>query len=200
MALEQQLAVSIHAPARGATIWGAISTRWKVFQSTLPRGERQINGRSCHLVTMFQSTLPRGERPWQFGKFLAMRTVSIHAPARGATQRRISTLTSSPFQSTLPRGERLRRGHSRFRAKRVSIHAPARGATFRPPTEVSGLPSFNPRSRAGSDIRWGCCRHAGKPVSIHAPARGATRSYVISHLVFGFQSTLPRGERLLGLR
>ena len=54
--------VSIHAPAWGATHLKADIEANGLFQSTLPRGERQsptIYRRRCFL---FQSTLPRGER------------------------------------------------------------------------------------------------------------------------------------------
>jgi len=59
------------------------------------------------LKELFQSTLPRGERPPQHGPGIVGFHVSIHAPARGATQA-------------------ARRGRAQ---KHVSIHAPARGAT-----------------------------------------------------------------------
>ena len=62
------------------------------------------------------------------------------------------------------------------------------------------LGSFNPRSRAGSDLlrRGLVCLLC---VSIHAPARGATPSFLGLYPLFQFQSTLPRGERLrLALR
>ena len=79
--------------------------------------------------------------------------VSIHAPARGATDI-VDVLESiEEFQFTRPRGARhLPSGLSQTIL--VSIHAPARGAT-------------------------GFCSHGRdcQKVSIHAPARGATRFY-----------------------
>ena len=79
------LYVSIHAPARGATFRGirrklsnksfnprsregsdnanqsnAASAR--MFQSTLPRGERPTDSLIPDFLGVFQSTLPRGER------------------------------------------------------------------------------------------------------------------------------------------
>ena len=125
---------------------------------------------------------------------MAIRDVSIHAPARGAT------LTASPV---VPKCI-------------VSIHAPARGATN--PDRFSDRPGdcFNSRSREGSD-RAERPREGATDVSIHAPARGATslerilnsRSQVSIHapargatsankaniLAQQFQFTLPRGER-----
>ena len=56
----------------------------------------------------------------------------------------------------------------------ISIHAPARGAT------VALQPLF--------EWFW---------ISIHAPARGATDTQVRAYEDQQFQSTLPRGERLI---
>ena len=122
--------------------------------------------------------------------------ISIHAPARGATQ--------DPH--------RQRPGHM------ISIHAPARGATNNHKFFKEAEQYFNPRSREGSDWhahaeiwrRTNISIHApargatGQPlegdavclISIHAPARGATHELsvcLVGH--FLFQSTLPRGER-----
>ena len=55
--------ISIHAPARGATgthpsyFWSDFE-----FQSTLPRGERQSRNLTLTATAGFQSTPPRGER------------------------------------------------------------------------------------------------------------------------------------------
>ena len=76
--------ISIHAPTRGATGIGNMSFSTRLFQSTLPRGERRrssahnwdicnFNPRShegsdlktsfkIRSIYVFQSTLPRGER------------------------------------------------------------------------------------------------------------------------------------------
>jgi len=77
--------------------------------------------------------------------------VSIHAPAKGATDTADSTADSRVFQSTRPRRARQgHRGHPRHH-RRVSIHAPAKGATA---------------------LQLPVLRLEG--VSIHAPAKGAT--------------------------
>jgi len=124
-------------------------------------------------------------------------TVSIHAPARGATRLlRLSNCCSAKFQSTLPHGERLDRVHQGDWLIPVSIHAPARGATsgdhsfprrssFNPRSRTgSDQPRaggameagrFNPRSRTGSDSNMKTMKSYKVKVSIHAPARGATR-------------------------
>ena len=56
--------------------------------------------------------------------------VSIHAPARGATDLQFQQVEAQvEFQFTLPRGERHTSGDYSTSDVIVSIHAPARGAT-----------------------------------------------------------------------
>ncbi len=188
--------VSIHAPAQGATVnhpgtlhlnefQSTLPRRERhtaakdhdhdgVFQSTLPRRERLYTSASVLPTMMFQSTLPRRERLSQPQQLPQQDTVSIHAPAQGATPRPSAPSTPrTSFQSTLPRRERLERqamfggkysvsihapaqgathGYSRQRLYlHVSIHAPAQGATAERQPAAARLDSFNPRSRAGSD-------------------------------------------------
>ena len=127
------LTISIHAPARGATkillkvmsIYLFQSTLpqgerprysrgnqfWAIFQSTLPQGERRSEIKANLYRTVFQSTLPQGERPLDSDGRWKYLSISIHAPARGATH---WLSEQKPFL-------------------RISIHAPARGATFQKP-------------------------------------------------------------------
>ncbi len=78
--------------------------------------------------------------------------VSIHAPAKGATHADFTIASINLFQSTHPRRVR----HS-FNPEHVSINC------------------FNPRTREGCDVRT---PYDGTdlPVSIHAPAKGATKN------------------------
>ena len=126
---------------------------------------------------------------------LITRSISIHAPTRGATrsrkngsgQRRISihaptrgaTLCAFPlpdpyiFQSTLPRGERL---VSSWDTLITSVHFNPRsheGSDAELRNNPVHLRNFNPRSHEGSDNTF----TNGNPIRIQ------------------FQSTLPRGER-----
>ncbi len=143
-------------------------------------------------------------------------SVSIHAPARGAT-----------VDNHLINGKVL-----------VSIHAPARGATLSPGIKSSTMQGFNPRPRAGGDNggqTWYPQNSCFNPrpraggdkngiwarlsqrcfnprpraggdsdptvaggkigVSIHAPARGATIKHENGIYDVQFQSTPPRGGR-----
>ena len=101
-------------------------------------------------------------------------SVSIHAPTQGATFGNSCSSNTFGFQSTLPRRER--------RYSSCGTYLPSS--------------RFNPRSRAGSDF-YQTLEPLEGFVSIHAPARGATALLAIGAKPFGFQSTLPRGERLI---
>ena len=164
----------------------------------------------------FQSTLPRGERQLFEVANAAVKSISIHAPTRGATFANAIKLDKLLFQSTLPRGERHSVCINFFCALKISIHAPTRGATrcsykltnmslisIHAPTRGATMTStgyvrrmcnFNPRSHEGSD---GCSDIADQVdyISIHAPTRGATALIAIGVALYKFQSTLPRGER-----
>jgi len=143
--------VSIHAPARGATL---PSVRLgKPFSSFNSRARA---GRDLDHQTYFR----------------AIRNVSIHAPARGATcVMAYNRCMGHSFQFTRPRGARLRRARRRP-LDAVSIHAPARGATPRPRQLVAGLRFQFTRPRGARPLRRPA--HLRLQVSIHAPARGAT--------------------------
>ena len=143
------------------------------FQSTLPHGERQYQQLFENGKRKFQSTLPHGERRAEMDFFIQQAQISIHAPARGATQTLCDRRRAGRFQSTLPHGERH----------------------YTTPNDCQTMEDFNPRSRTGSDGgRYP--RRAYRRISIHAPARGATFILVSPRCNSEiFQSTLPHGER-----
>ena len=164
------------------------------FQSTLPRGERQICQAISNLGFKFQSTLPRGER----------------------RKRNCGNQDVSYFNPRSREGSDKRSRKSAFTDQRISIHAPARGATPVWFSSVITFFNFNPRSREGSDkegaapetedddfnprSREGSDDNSFQQVfvhliSIHAPARGATLRQLECLQSAVFQSTLPRGER-----
>ena len=99
----------------------------------------------------FQSTPPHGGRRIIALKIKALRQVSIHAPAWGATNGDVVWIPDLE----------------------VSIHAPAWGATLLPATFRASPFGFNPRPRMGGDLAR-CGQAAIRIVSIHAPAWGAT--------------------------
>ena len=144
-------------------------------------------------------------------------SVSIHAPAWGATDIYFQDLADTEFQSTLPHGERREQLIVADHDASVSIHAPAWGATG-----AAGCPGQGPfqfqstlphgeRLKTSQTVRdiidvsihapaWGATRYAISKmlcvrVSIHAPAWGATDNNLRSIRQRWFQSTLPHGER-----
>ena len=143
------------------------------FQFALPRGERPATPTMGRQTCWFQFALPRGERPSYFlpsfkqlgfnsrsregsdstkNHDWLLTSVSIRAPARGATPVAPPSAAYRAFQFALPRGERhtskvkhqphisfqfaLPRGERRWVFCRVLIRF-----------------GFNSRSREGSDIR-----------------------------------------------
>ena len=123
-----QFKISIHAPTRGATTHAdpptachdfnprshegsdlaatCYSPPLRLFQSTLPRGERLAVVFSLIEPVKFQSTLPRGERQMITQNHTLCNEFQSTLP-RG--ERRLVTKSQRQlvtFQSTLPRGER----------------------------------------------------------------------------------------------
>ena len=146
-------------------------------------------------------------------------SVSIHAPARGATcWLRCIRLPQNKFQSTRPRGARLA-STSTTGASTCCFNPRAReGRDLKQYHLAHFQECFNPRAREGRDIIRLvnvfalCVFQSTRPrgarhtpchaifmicqVSIHAPARGATIVIPgLLNLEAAFQSTRPRGAR-----
>ena len=126
----------------------------------------------------FQSTHPRGVRPLSSGLATRPLTVSIHAPAWGATLLTDSPLLCVMFQSTHPRGVRHLNRYFHLLHQSVSIHAPAWGATYN-----NTIDKYHCNVSIHAPA-WGATREVklhieGKIVSIHAPAWGATCHEII---------------------
>ena len=170
-------AVSIHAPAWGATIRSTLdkaitrrfNPRARVGRDGLLRvapaaptgfNPRARVGRDIAKFTAreymkeFQSTRPRGARPSPIN--ISTGAASCFNPRARVGRDRMKILRKAVhglFQSTRPRGARPLLGSALVNLRVVSIHAPAWGAT-------SYIVPF-------------CKKNV--PVSIHAPAWGATR-------------------------
>jgi len=144
------------------------------FQSTLPRGERLIDSREGAKEACFNPRSRGGSDAGKRSHEGGDESVSIHAPAGGATRAAVD----AGF------------------VKIVSIHAPAGGATS-PPHELSPSPArFNPRSRGGSDALRAAAAESG--AGFNPRSRGGSDDGEALRLAAQelFQSTLPRGERL----
>ena len=144
------------------------------FQSTLPRGERRMTVQIFQILAYFNPRSREGSDQNLRWKISAATEISIHAPARGATYP--SPLSKMVYNHFNPRSRE--------------------GSDYDPLMVLTAVTNFNPRSREGSDICSTHCQQDSYIISIHAPARGATLSAVRHTEKIGFQSTLPRGERL----
>ena len=159
-------AVSIHAPARGATSKTQIAPQpLEVFQFTRPRGARRRPRRSSPCAARFQFTRPRGARRDELNDDPEAEQFQFTRP-RGARRRPVPRRMwcSACFNSRAPqsRASRTIGFNSRAREGRdavgerdgplleVSIHAPARGAT-RDATPPAAPACFNSRAREGRD-------------------------------------------------
>ena len=148
--------ISIHAPAKGAT-WQAVRSR-RVSHFN-PRSREGSDERPAQLWARLRHFNPRSregsDRIAEPGTY-DVASISIHAPAKGATIQPFWTAERSPvFQSTLPRRERRDIPTPKVTPRHeISIHAPAKGAT-----------------PLASEVKQQLS------ISIHAPAKGATKQH-----------------------
>jgi len=109
-----------------------------------------------------------------------IKPVSIHAPAGGAT----SSVThvevpDIPFQSTRPRGARLRYFSLPLQIHRFNPRARGGRDSNRRSVSPPFFLGFNPRARGGRDDTGLRPIYVDMHVSIHAPAGGATRIMLV---------------------
>ena len=125
-------------------------------------------------MKLFQSTLPRGERPPLCPSSLIIYP-SFNPRSRVGSDKTKPLINRGfeRFQSTLPRGERPPDCEPTW--IRIKCFNPRSrvGSDQRWTRWESAKKSFNPRSRVGSDPSLNCIDKIIK-VSIHAPAWGAT--------------------------
>ena len=120
------------------------------FQSTLPHGERLKAAGGLHRYLNFNPRSRMGSDD-SCRRRICICTISIHAPAWGATVSHTAVPQWHPeFQSTLPHGER--RVRFIFKTYREHFNPRSRmgsdGTTF---PAFFAPDNFNPRSRMGSD-------------------------------------------------
>ena len=147
--------------------------------------------------------------------FTPEQIVSIHAPARGATQSWHQWRRDCVVSIHAPARGATTRRRSCCLCYRVSIHAPARGATKETDRHVEAMvfqstpprggrqdalalgdvhDRFNPRPRAGGDSSWRCLAAWFRFQS--TPPRGGRRPPPPNSPASSvFQSTPPRGGR-----
>ena len=169
-------AISIHAPAKGATSTG--STAWT---SDL----------------RFQSTLPRRERPTR-RRLRVGRLCDFNPRSREGSDHCHVTEDISPihFNPRSREGSDARSVRERQQIRSISIHAPAKGATFSAVVIVPSVGNFNPRSREGSDAHSVWMAAPSSEFQSTLPRRERRRyAPFYAPTAQGFQSTLPRRER-----
>ena len=210
------LVVSIHAPARGATC-GAGAT-WNPSYGFNPRARTGRDPRSWAAKSVFPCFNPRARtgrdspgpapraccgcfnprartgRDAANGPVFHLTSVSIHAPARGATHAFPEDINIGWFQSTRPHGARpggmpMTRQPLWFQSTRPH------GARLLRQWPRWGRAGFNPRARTGRDpisrSRWSH-RTCFNPRA--RTGRDLSRP-LCSCVATGFQSTRPHGAR-----
>ncbi|KPQ28794.1 MAG: hypothetical protein HLUCCX14_08835 [Marinobacter excellens HL-55] len=144
--------VSIHAPARGATL--SLSLPRQSHDSFNPRAREGRDVLICSPApnpSKFQSTRPRGARRNHTVYFPTWSYVSIHAPARGATdwgvldERRVKVSIHAPARGATAYV-------ARYCMKKVFQSTRPRGARLFPVMHRFHLIGFNPRAREGRDV------------------------------------------------
>ena len=187
------------------------------FQSTLPRRERPGLGRRRLWLGNFNPRSREGSDILADALGILTVTISIHAPAKGAT-----SIQSCRYDNRTDFNPRSREGSDTARNGlppriTISIHAPAKGATVM--RQTLGYDMTFQSTLPRRERRLVAAVVLNRVISIHAPAKGATLLSVyqpprnhyfnprsregsdrwgrrIFLMAFKFQSTLPRRERL----
>ena len=196
-----------------------VSHRFDTFQSTPPRGRRHDYAAAyaeTHDISIHSAA--RAETAVVL-QLYAHCGISIHSAARAETRRAGNDCKAAGFQSTPPRGRRRKVCQTCSLAERISIHSAARAETKNsqyltgyqyqfqstPPRgrRLLGLvvtppiEHFNPLRREGGDIR---AYVSFPPIGDFNPLRregGDISSTSLAADLIRFQSTPPRGRRLV---
>ena len=142
------------------------------FQSTLPRRERPVVASLPDLYNYFNPRSREGSDLTEV-YILYNLTISIHAPAKGATKDDKEVMLGIY----------------------ISIHAPAKGATLLLRLPQPRTQHFNPRSREGSDEDGKRRIIAGHNFNPRSREGSDPDAMMLSKTERTFQSTLPRRER-----
>ena len=172
--VQKAYGISILAPAKGATTATVRLKRWhRHFNPRSRKGSDLPQKRKRRYIRIFQSTLPRRER--QYKAFLKCNApaISIHAPAKGATEKMcMDSQRSTNFNP------RSREGSD------AACHIRQKCSQY-----------FNPRSREGSDRSGNLCPCYCPVFQSTLPRRERPPELRPGLRLIKFQSTLPRRER-----
>ena len=193
------LAISIHAPPRGATVAAVVDALSVLFQFTPLREGRPFADLLGSARRLFQFTpLREGRRAFSSILHPDGRNISIHAPPRGATKIMAEyTAAAAQFQFTplregRPIGKVIEQPGSLFQFTPLREGRPSPSANGRKRKYFNSRPS----ARGDQKLRKGMCWHTKfqftplregrrcffplQPfchlISIHAPPRGATET------------------------
>ena len=125
----RSISISIHAPARGASVTLLPSFLFPFYFNSRPCERGFVVAELVfpqHLISIHAPA--RGASSWYYC-LKRMRQISIHAPARGASIRKVITREKIQYFNSRPceRGFKYQKFYSYLAD--ISIHAPARGAS-----------------------------------------------------------------------
>ena len=117
-----------------------------------PRSHEGSDQKVCCSMAkfLFQSSLPRGERQRRRNTTASSAVISILAPTRGATNINLCTIYKLIFQSSLPRGERRSNGSICLTDTDFNPRSHEGSDQYLHIAAVD-VADFNPRSHEGSD-------------------------------------------------
>ena len=143
-------AISIPAPAQGATAQNVQITVVYLFQSPPPRRGRPTGPSAQRELKVFQSPPPRRGRRLVVRVGGVILKISIPAPAQGATRRDCNELWKQDISIPAPAQGATRDTLAIYAFEVISIPAPAQGATPRRRGCSSGRRTFqSPPPRRG---------------------------------------------------
>ena len=125
--------ISIHAPAKGATLHGGEKHgKGKISIHAPAKGATAGLFECGSFHEGISIHAPAKGATYDRVKVDQALNISIHAPAKGATwMRKVLTTTGLIFQSTLPRRERHSGFFAHISQRFLPLHAPAKGATWK---------------------------------------------------------------------
>ena len=129
----QNCKISIHAPAKGATLQlQQTMRRLSSFQSTLPRRERHDIGLPCSLEAVISIHAP-AKGATKAGKILLQRFKNFNPRSREGSDKLeldAGVFTGHYFNPRSREGSDPTHWLKEFIDNKISIHAPAKGATL----------------------------------------------------------------------
>ena len=167
--------ISIHAPAKGATLCFLLLIVNKCHFNPRSREGSDQGAVAGSTIDVISIHAPAKGATRKSSGIKSRAFISIHAPAKGATADAAMLYLAGVFQSTLPRRERHLAQATLQDFLSISIHAPAKGATVYDFGDITynrisiHAPAKGATGEAGTF-------NVTTRISIHAPAKGATES------------------------